>query len=131
MSAQPEPHLSPAQAARVAGVSRWAILRAIKGEKLKAIRDNRNNWRITQDDLAAWRAAHGAHTVRGGATAHHDAHPDVVADLRENLAVALARVDAAERARDQAEAERDRWRAMAEKLAEKPRLRWWPFWRDP
>ena len=52
--------------------------------------------------------------------------------LRERLliaergeAAALARAEAAERARDQAEADRDHWRALADKLA--ARRRWWPF----
>ena len=53
--------------------------------------------------------------------------PGELIELRENLARANARADAAERARDQAEADRDHWRAMAEKLADTPRRRWWPF----
>jgi len=130
MSAQGAAHMSPAQAAQAAGVSRWAVLRAIKSQRLKAIRDNRNNWRISPDDLAAWCAAQGAHTVRDSAAAQAPAHlydaGDLI-ELRENLARANARADAAERARDQAEADRDHWRAMAEKLADAPRRRWWPF----
>ena len=43
------------------------------------------------------------------------------------LAVANARAEAAERARDQAEGERDRWRQMAEALAARRVPRWWPF----
>lgn len=43
------------------------------------------------------------------------------------LAVANARAEAAERARDQAEGERDHWRRMAEALAARPVRRWWPF----
>ena len=124
--------MSPAQAAQVAGVSRWSILRAIKSLKLKAKRDNRNGWRIAPDDLAAWRAAQGAHIVRDGAAAHAAAQDDAVAEVRERLveaerraAVAEARADAAERARDLAEAQAEAWRAMADKLA--ARRRWWPF----
>jgi len=122
--------MSPAQAAQVAGVSRWAVLRAIKAQRLKAIRDNRNNWLITPDDLATWCAAQGAHSVRDSATAQVAAQGGDVAELvelRENLARANARAEAAERARDQAESDRDHWRAMAEKLADAPRRRWWPF----
>ena len=111
-------HLTPAAAAQVVGVSRWAIMRAIKGHKLKAQRNNRNHWQIAQDDLAAW----CAHSVRTA----HTAHIDASAELRANLAAETARADAAERAREQAEADRDRWQAMAEKLAERPRRRWWP-----
>ena len=53
-------HMSPAQAAQVADVSRWTIMRAIKSRDLQASRDNRNQWRIASDALEAWRA----HTVR-------------------------------------------------------------------
>lgn len=130
MSAQGAAHMSPAQAAQAAGVSRWAVLRAIKSQRLKAIRDNRNNWLISPDDLATWCAAQGAHSVRDSAAAQVAAQGVDVAELielRENLARANARADAAERARDQAEADRDHWRAMAEKLADAPRRRWWPF----
>ena len=112
-------HMTPADAAQMAGVSRWAIMRAIKSHKLKAQRNNRNHWQIAQDDLTAW----CAHSVRTA----HTAHVDDSAELRARLAGETARADAAERARDQAEADRDRWRTMAENLAERPRHRWWPF----
>lgn len=130
MSAHGASHMSPAQAAKAVGVSRWAVLRAIKAQVLKATRDNRNNWMIAPDDLAAWRAAQAAHTVRNGASAQLTAQAfdaGELVELRENLARANARADAAERARDQAEADRDHWRAMATKLADAPRRRWWPF----
>lgn len=91
-------------------------MRAINSHKLKATRDNRNHWRISPDDLEAW----CAHSVR-------IAHPDESPELREKLASETARADAAERARDQAESDRDRWRAMADNLAGKPRRSWW--WR--
>jgi hypothetical protein len=93
-------------------------MRAINGLKLKAQRDNRNNWKISKEDLNAW----FAHTV----LQQHDALPKEELELREKLAGETARADAAERARDQAEADRDRWRDLAEKLAEKPR-RLWPW----
>lgn len=115
------PHMSPAQAAEAAGVSRWAIMRAIQSHKLKAHRDNRNNWQILPDDLAA----HYPHIVR----TVQAAHPGDTDHLREKLAAETARADAAERARDQAEADRDRWQLMAEKLAERrPFL--WPWQRN-
>lgn len=132
MSAQDKPHMSPAQAAQVAGVSRWSILRAIKSLKLKAKRDNRNGWRIAPDDLADWCDAQGAHRVRDSADAQGSAQVDAVVELRERLAelerlaaVAETRADAAERARDLAEAQAESWRAMAERLS--ARRRWWPF----
>jgi len=112
-------HMSPAQAAQVADVSRWTIMRAINSHELKASRDNKNHWRILEEDLNEW----CAHSVRSA----HPAHPGESPELREKLVSETARADAAERARDQAESDRDRWREMAEKLAEKPRRTWW--WR--
>lgn len=108
--------MSPAQAAEAAGVSRWAIMRAIQSHKLKAHRDNRNNWQILPDDLAA----HYPHIVRTVRTAH----PEEAEEMRAKLAAETARADAAERARDQAEADRDRWQRMAEKLAERQTFVW-------
>jgi len=150
VSAQAAAHMSPAQAAQVAGLSRWAILRAIKSQKLPAIRDNRGNWRISQDDLQRWCGSHTSHTVHDGAeldvsapSAQDAAHAETVASLRDQLAaetaradaatsqaeVATVRAEAAERSRDQAEGQRDHWQAMATRLAEKPRRSWWPFYK--
>lgn len=112
-------HMTPAQAAQAAGVSRWAIMRAINSQRLKAYRDNRNNWKISPEDLQA----HYPHTVRDERTAHSDDGRE----LRIRLAGETARADAAERARDHAEADRDRWHKIAEQLAQKPRFSW--FWR--
>lgn len=47
-------------------------------------------------------------------------HTEAVASLRERLAAETARANAAE-------ADRDRWQAMTEKLAERPRRGWWPW----
>lgn len=120
----PPTHMSPAQAAQVAGVSRWTIMRAIKSLDLQASRNNRNQWRIAATDLERWRL----HTVRAQSNLHTPHTPEIVAELRESLIAESARADAAERARDQAETDRDRWQAMAEKLAERPKGRsWWPW----
>jgi len=108
--------MTPGQAAEAAGVSRWAIMRAINSQKLKAQRDNRNQWQIAPEDLAA----HWPHTVRQVQIAH----PNDIAELRAKLEGETARADAAERSRDQAETDRDRWQRMAETLAERPRFRW-------
>lgn len=123
MTAHPS-HMSPAQAAQVADVSRWTIMRAIKSLDLQASRNNRNQWRIAAADLERWRL----HTVRAQGNLHTPHISEIVTELRESLAAETARADAAERARDQAETDRDRWQAMAEKLAEQPHSRsWWPW----
>lgn len=87
-------------------------MRAINSGKLKAIRNNKNQWQISLDDLRAWQA-NTVQTVKA-------AQPDKSAALAE----ANARANAAERARDQAEADRDRWQRMAEQLAARPRFSW-------
>lgn len=119
MKAHPA-HISPAQAAQMSGVSRWTIMRAIKSLELRATRDNRNQWRIDPEELERWRL----HTVRAQDVLHTSHTSEMVMELREKLAATIARAEAAERSRDQAEADRDRWQAMAEKLAEQPRS-WW------
>ena len=57
------------------------------------------------------------------------AHPNEVIELREKLASETARADAAERARDQAEADRDAWKQQATALLSRPprTRRWWPW----
>jgi len=114
-------HLSPAQAAQAADVSRWTIMRAIKSHELKATRDNRNHWKITPDDLEAWTGAQCAHTVR--------AHPDMPTLHTPETALELAALKAENsQLRERltsTETDRDHWRSMAEKLADQPKRRWW------
>lgn len=91
-------------------------MRALKSQKLKGYRDNRNHWKISKESLDEW----CAHSVRKPSPAHTESEME----LREKLGSETARADAAERARDQAEEDRDRWRDMAEKLADRPRKLW-------
>lgn len=136
MVAHVRTHLTPAQAAQAAGVSRWAIMRAIKSMKLRAIRDNRNFWSIAPDDLADWCTAQGVHTVRTGADIL-PAHPSDIAELselRSSLAASRAaaellavRLEAANSRADAAQADRDHWRDLAGNLAARPRFRFWPW----
>mgnify|MGYP003380966825 FL=1 len=114
MCAHTNLHMSPAQAAQATGVSRWTIMRAIKAHELRAVRDNRNQWRITSDDLDRWRA----HTVRTPEDLH-TSHTIGALEI-ERL---KGEVEAERRLRVVAEADRDRWQAMAEKLADRPG--WW------
>lgn len=117
-------HMSPAQAAQVVGVSRWTIMRAIKAQELRATRDNRNHWQIARDALDRWRAS----TVRTPDDLHTSHTYQDSPETLAKLAAETARADAAERARDQAEADRDRWRTMAEKLADRTQQgSWWPW----
>lgn len=126
------PHISPAQAAQAAGVSRWTIMRAINSQELLAIRDNRNQWKITLDALDRWRAS----TVRTP-DALHTLHPqEEVQELREKLAAETSRADVAEAmlAREREvladlRADRDAWKQQATALLAAPPKRrgWWPW----
>jgi len=125
--------MSPAKAAQVADVSRWTIMRAIKSSDLQAFRDNKNQWRIKTDDLNAWLSAHHAqcaHTVQKEADAHlahTHAHPDPIAQDTLELVRVKVELEAERTLRATIEADRDRWRELAQKLAESRPRKWW-FW---
>lgn len=112
-------------------------MRAIAAGELPAFRDNRNRWQISPGELGVWAGAQWAptgHRVGDAQPCPLDAHPSAQAakdDIARDLAVARltiaqleARLDeraalvrAAEARAQAAAAERDRWRAQAEKLA--------------
>ena len=121
--AHSSPHMTPEQAAQAANVSRWTILRAIKGQHLQARRDNRNRWQISPQDLDEW-CAHTVRTPTIEAPAPDIAQADETPALRAALAAETARADAAERSRDQAEADRNQWRDMAQTLAQRRGFKW-------
>ena len=115
--------MSPAHAARSKNVSRRTIMRAIETLDLKAVRDNRNHWKIDPQDLDRW-----ANTQLAPSEHAHPTLPTMpTSDLEAKLAVAEAQRDAAREQLAGVQEDRDRWREMAEKLADKPRRRWW--WR--
>ena len=135
-------HLSPAQAAQLAKVSRRTIMRAIDNKELLAIRDNRNRWQITRQELEKWVGAQWALSKQRSPDAHSDAHlaqPDAhlpgadrdnlaedlaaarltIAHLEARLEERAALVSAAEARAQMAETDRDRWRTLAEKLTDR------------
>jgi len=112
--------ISPAHAAQSKNVSRRTIMRAIETLELKAVRDNRNRWKIDPKDLDRWAGAQWAPSGHA-----HTALP--TSDLEVKLAVTEAQRDAAREQLAAVQEDRDRWREMAEKLADKPRRSWW--WR--
>lgn len=115
--------MSPAHAAQLKNVSRRKIMRAIDRHELKAVRDNRNHWKINLKDLDRWADAQCAPSEHA-----HPVFPTLpTSDLPSKLAVAEAQRDAAREQLISAQEDRDRWRAMAENLAGKPRRSWW--WR--
>jgi excisionase family DNA binding protein len=113
--------MSPAHAAQSKNVSRRTIMRAVEALDLKAVRDNRNHWKINPQDLDRWA---GAQCAPSG-----HAHPTLptmpTSDFEARLTVAEAQRDAAREQLAGVQEDRDRWREMAEKLADKPRRSWW------
>lgn len=119
--------LTPEAAAGRVGVSRPTINRALQSHSLKAHRDNRNRWKIALDDLEAWAKQRGSvQPVQERSlvtTSSHEQLEQLRSDLmetREKLAAVMARADAAE-------ADRERWQSMAERLADSPSRTWWPW----
>lgn len=113
--------MSPAHAAQLVKVSRRTIMRAIEGHELKAVRDNRNRWKIAPSDLDVWAGAHCApseHAHRETSMLPTSETVELAVTKAENSQL-LERLAATEK-------DRDHWRSMAEKLAEKPRRFW--FW---
>lgn len=119
--------LTPEAAAKHVGVSRPTINRALQNHSLKAHRDNRNRWKITLADLDAWadqrKTVQPAHERPVTTNRTNEQLEQLRSDLmeaREKLAAATARADTAE-------ADRDRWQAMAGKLSDQPRGWRWPW----
>lgn len=112
--------ISPREAARRSGVSRSTIMRALSSHELKAIRDNRNAWQITPDDLDKWLSDHHG----PDRTMTVDTQTDQLRAAEIRAVRAEVERDAAVARADAAEADRDHWRSMAEKLAEGPKWRW-------
>lgn len=118
--------ISPAQAAHVVRTSRRSIMRAIESHDLKAIRDNRNRWKIDPEDLEKW-------AERQSLPSEHAQH-DVLSSPNE-IAVLLARAETERDAlRDQlaqVSGDRDAWRKLAERqqvLIERQSSGWrWPW----
>lgn len=115
--------ISPAHAAQSKNVSRRTIMRAIETFALRAFKDNRNHWRIDPKDLDKWANTHCSPSDNA-----HSILPTIpTPGLEAKLAVVEAQRDAAREQLAGVQEDRDRWREMAEKLADKPRRHWW--WR--
>lgn len=120
--------LTPAQAAQGAQVSRPTISRALKAGELLGFRDNGGAWRIKRDDLNAWiNARASVQHERRSHIVHEqpsDHHREQLEQAREELAKAreqIARLEGAAGATairlEELSADRDAWRAQAERLA--------------
>lgn len=133
-------NLTPQQAANKASVSRGTIMNAIKDGSLIAMRDNRNRWQITAENLSKWLSD------RSDIASDIIKKPLSETETKEALqptehAIRIAVLEAELKARDQRiedlkevhaervaalESDRDAWKDQAQTLAKRPR-RWWPF----
>lgn len=133
-------------------------MRAIAAGDLPARRDNRNQWQIEWEALDRWRMARSDpdrtlptdpdRTPDRAAPDHLSALAQELTEARAQAAEERARADQLEARLDEraalvraAEADRDRWRALAEKLTDRPTApsaapasfltspprRWWPW----
>lgn len=112
--------LSPAQVAQRHKVSRRTVMRAIECFDLKAKRDNRNHWKIAEVDADTWARDQHAPTEQNQLEEPMIAHIDIVSDL----AAARAESDQLRERLKTAESDRDHWRDLANKLADRPRWSW-------
>lgn len=144
--------LSPREAARIAKVGKSTIMRAIEATHLEARRDNRNQWRIERTALDRWTMdrpvsdrdistdkIEADRDNRVGRTgADWSTLVDELDAARLNIAQMEARLEERAALVRAAEADRDRWRALAEKLTDRPTAppadppapaprRWWPW----
>lgn len=87
-----------------------------------ATRDNRNHWKIDPQELDRWASDQWAPSEHA-----HPSLPSVPTyDLEVKLAVSEAERDAFKARLTEVQEDRDKWREMAEKLADKPRW-FWPW----
>lgn len=144
--------LSPREAARIAKVGKSTIMRAIEATHLEARRDNRNQWRIERTALDRWtmdrpvsdrdistdRIEADRDNRVGRTGADWSTLVDELDAARLNIAQMEARLEERAALVRAAEADRDRWRALAEKLTDRPTAppadppapaprRWWPW----
>lgn len=144
--------LSPREAARIAKVGKSTIMRAIEATELEARRDNRNQWRIERSALDRWTMdrpgpnrdslTDRTNTDRDSPVGRTVADWSTLADDLDKARLTIAQMEA--RLEERAalvratEADRDRWRALAEKLTDRPTApladlpapsprRWWPW----
>lgn len=95
-------------------------MRAIERHDLKAKRDNRNHWKVSTEDADRWADAQWAPSEQ------HPPETPTLAHLEITSELAVMRAENAQlRERLEAtETDRDHWRSLANKLAERPRWVW-------
>lgn len=123
--------LSPRQAATRAGCGRSSIMRALASGHLRSSRDNTGAWLITPEALEDWLSMRRTDD-RSSPNMPVDSPEDRLPDLSDRLLEAEIRATSAEaRASGLADrladtqADRDRWRDLAEKALEARTVGFW------
>lgn len=110
--------LTPAQAAKRAGVSRSTISRALKNMELIGIRGNNNRWTIAEDDLDNW----SVNSVQNSSSGQNKELHEQLAKLSSEISVQSVKIEMLESQIEDLKTDRDEWRTMAKR-------RWWHFGR--
>ncbi len=147
--------LTPQQAADRVNVSRGTIMNAIKDKSLIALRDNRNRWQISYDNLSDWVAGRTDNDsdklgkIDSEKSLHIDekvlriamleaevkAKDQRISDLQQERDARLADKDKqiAEIRKDRDEqivrikVDFDKWFERSQRLHRRRRPKWWPF----
>ena len=103
---------TPQKAAGIAGVSRKTVMDAINAQKLKATRNNRNHWVISEDDLKAWM---DSRRVKPKPDTSSDASSDTITRLSVEISGLKAEVKVVREANADLKVERDDWKALSQR----------------
>lgn len=115
--------LSPQQAAEKADVSRRTIMVAIESQQLKAVRNNKNHWKIRPEDLDEWIQERGSFrkpTISDSSTETNSdsSTSQEMMELKIKIAEMNVRLQAAEDSINNLRNERDSWKIQAQNLTE-------------
>ena len=116
--------LTLGQAAKLAGVGKTTLTRAIKSGRLSADRRDDGSYRIDPAELARVYAVKPETPATGGETDHvvHRATPERDPDVTARLAAAEAEIKGLREMLARADEDRDAWRSAAENASVTVRL---------
>jgi len=108
--------LTPAQAAKKAGVSRSTISRALKNMELLGVRGNNNRWTIAEEDLEKWSV-----TSVQNSSGHQNMNTgEQSTRLILEVSIQSMKIEMLESQIVDLKIDRDEWKAIAKR-------RWWHF----
>jgi chromosome segregation ATPase len=112
-------------------------MRAIETHEIKAFRDNKNHWKIPEEELDRWANSKEQLSERAHQEAPTSPTPESstaeIVDLQMKLTEAIAQsrtlealLDRERQAVNDLKNDRDHWRSQAERLSNK-KTKWWPW----